>query len=157
MRLANILFANLLLLTLAACPKPPPPAPVRQLSIFAVELREKINTCRPLDPQVARETLVFEDWGDQTLMHLGAERVFPLQVKKTPQQQKLKGDFVESDHSTVNGQHIVCKRLTKIDLEIKDQQISGIYERQRHQDCVMDAKPCTTIWNIEGKKKKISD
>ena len=154
MRPRFMLLASLLALTLSACPKPQPPAaapPTRQLRIFAIELREKINTCRALDPQVARETLVFEDWGEQALMHLGAERVFPLQVKGAAKAQKLTGDFVESDHTTVSGHHIVCKRLTKIELDIKDIEISGTYERQRHQECVMDAKPCTTIWDLSGK------
>lgn len=155
MRPLFMLFASLLALSLSACPKPPPAAPAppaRQLRSFAVELREKINTCRELDPQVARETLIFEDWGEQALMHLGAEHVFPLHVKGTAQAQKLTGDFVESDHTQVSGHHIVCKRLTKIELDIKGHEISGTYERQRHQECVMDAKPCTTIWNVSGKE-----
>ena len=154
-RTQPLLSSSFLILMLSACPKPPAPAappPTRSLHSFAIELREKINTCRELDPQVSRETLVFEDWGKQALMHLGAEHVFPVQVDKSSQTHKIMGDFIESDHTKVSGHHIVCKRLTKIELEIKNGTISGTYERQRHQECVMDAKPCTTIWDISGKE-----
>ncbi len=150
-----IVFIAFSSFTLSACPKPPPPPPAPQLKIYKVEMREKINTCRPVDPQVANEMIVVEDWGDKALMHLGAEHVFPLhRADKTGAgkdvQGKWQGDFVESDHTKVDGHHLVCKRLTNIELKITADKISGSYERKRRQDCVIEAKPCSTVWSISG-------
>lgn len=132
-----------LALLASACPKPPP-GPT--LQIYNVELREKINTCRELDLQVARETIFIEDLGDRGVLHLGAERTFPVELSGAA----ITGELVESDHTQVDGHHIVCKRLTRIELSSQEGQLKGTYERQRRQECVMDAKPCTTTWTVSG-------
>ena len=66
----------LALALLAGCP----PVATTQLELYDVELREKVNTCRELDPQVSKEVIFIERYGRTGVLHLGAERAFPVDI-----------------------------------------------------------------------------
>ena len=97
------------------------------LDQYNVELREKLNTCHELDPQVSNEVIFVEVLGSEGVLHLGGELSFPVLVEPDG----LHTDFVETDHTNVDGHHVVCKRLTKLELSIQDGAINGTYERLR--------------------------
>jgi hypothetical protein len=41
--------------------------------------------------------------------------------------------------------------MTTIDLGVKEETISGTYDRKRRQECLLEAKPCFITWSITGK------
>jgi len=151
MKLA-IVFATLCLGALTACPQGQKAGGSASgsggtvLELYDVELRETLNTCREQDNQVAKETLFLERFGDRGVLHLGAERSFPVELAG----EAVSANFLETDHATVAGRHVVCKRLTRIDLSLKEGRVNGTYERKRRQECLMDAKPCQTTWSVTG-------
>lgn len=116
------------------------------LERYDVELREKVNTCAVFDPQVSRDTIFIERHGTQGVLHLGAELSFPVKLDGPA----VTGSFLEADHTSVEGRHVVCKRLTTIDLSIKDNTLSGNYDRKRRQECLLEAKPCFITWSVTG-------
>ncbi|MFH1807730.1 MAG: hypothetical protein ABIJ09_03240 [Pseudomonadota bacterium] len=120
------------------------------LEQYAVELREKINTCRELDPQVSSEVIFVTHHGTQGVLHLGGELAFPVRFGDN----SIEGTFTETDHATVAGRHVVCKRVTTIELVVENGVVHGTYERQRRQECLMDAKPCQTTWTVTGKTRE---
>jgi len=113
---------------------------------YDIELREKVNTCSEFDPQVSRDTMYLERHGKQGVLHLGAELAFPVKLEGGA----ISGSFLEADHTSVAGRHVVCKRMTTIDLSIKENTISGTYDRKRRQECLLEAKPCFTTWGVTG-------
>ncbi|MBN2358225.1 MAG: hypothetical protein JXR83_02150 [Deltaproteobacteria bacterium] len=145
-RVSMLLVALPLALALASCSQTVVGGGTA-LERYDVELREKINTCNELDPQVARETIFIERFGKQGVLHLGADLAFPVKIEGGA----ISGRFLEADHTTVGGRHVVCKRMTAIDLAVKEGAIDGTYDRKRRQECLLEAKPCFTTWSITGK------
>jgi hypothetical protein len=139
-------LSPLLLVALAACPA----GGGSTLDQYNVELREKINTCRELDPQVASEILFVTHHGDQGVLHLGGELSFPVRFEDNA----IHAEFVEADHASVAGRHVVCKRVTRLELVVENGAVSGTYERQRRQECLLEAKPCQTTWTVTGKRRE---
>ncbi len=147
-------------LLLAACPQAPalppvavPPAaapgPTTTVERYGVELRQKVNTCGPVDPQVAFDTFTVWRTGDAALIIAGTDRVFAVRADDGKSGAVLSGKIVEPDPAKAGGRAVVCKKNTLVDLEVAGDRLTGSYTRENAQDCIV--KGCSVTFAVDGK------
>ena len=152
----SVACAAVLAVTSSACGlaekdvPPPPPAPKIEVSRFAVELREKTNTCAPLDSQVSRDTFAIHRLDDQAIIVAGTDRVFSVDVLDAPTSVSYAGTISEPDRVRKKCKNaVICKRVTVVDIEQKDGRLSGSYTRRFRQECVEDG--CEVTFSVDGR------
>lgn len=130
--------------------KPAPAPPKIEVSRFKVELREKTNTCAPIDNQVSRDTFAVHRLGDQALIVAGTDRVFSVDALDAATSTTYTGTISEPDRvRKKKGPAVICKRITVVDLEQKDGRLSGTYTRRFRQECVEDG--CEVTFGVDGR------
>lgn len=127
-----------------------PDGPKTTTARYAVELRQKVNTCGPIDAQVAFDTFAVWRTGDAAMIVAGTDRVFVVRADDDPAGVALNGKIVEPDPAKAAGRAVVCKKNTVVDLEMKDGSLTGTYTRENAQDCI--AKGCAVTFQVDGKK-----
>ncbi len=136
----------------AAPPVPPkmPELPKMSVERFSVELREKTNTCAPLDGQVSRDTFSVHRTGDHALVIGGTDRIFSVDALDSPTGTTYSGTLAEPDRVRKKGRPaVICKRITAVDLLTTNGKLSGSYTRRFRQDCV--EKACEVTFDVSGR------
>ncbi len=130
--------------------EPPPPPPKVEVNRFKVELREKTNTCAPIDNQVSRDTFAVHRLGDQALIVAGTDRVFSVDALDAATSTTYTGTISEPDRvRKKKGPAVICKRITVVDLEQKDGKLTGTYTRRFRQECVESG--CEVTFGVDGR------
>ncbi len=143
-------LATLLLASGCQKSEPPPALPSLDVSRFAVELREKTNTCAPIDNQVSRDSFAIHRMGDKAIVVAGTDRLFSVDVTESPAGTSLSGTISEPDRvRKKKAPPVICKRVTVVDLEQKDGRLTGSYTRRFRQDCVESG--CEVTFSVDGR------
>lgn len=127
-----------------------PELPKMSVERFAVELREKTNTCAPLDGQVSRDTFSIHRTGDHALVIGGTDRVFSVDALDSPTGTTFTGTLAEPDRVRKKGKPaVICKRITAVGLLVTDGKLSGSYTRRFRQECI--EKACEVTFDVDGR------
>ena len=131
-------------------PPAPPPAPkLPDLRIFDVELRQKTNSCGPLDGQIAKDTFALLELEQTAVIYAGTDRTFAVSRQKEDKRTLLKGTLTEPNFAKKGKKRVLCRRITEVELEQQGDRLSGTYVRNNAQGCM--AKGCSVAFEVSGR------